>query len=60
MTEPFRRDGKWMVPARAEGPGGLVGIGWVELTEQHPQYDEWVQYLAGEPDWAERASKRIG
>lgn len=45
-VEPFIQDGVVMVPKRAEGPDGLVGVGYVPLTADDPQYRQWLDYLA--------------
>lgn len=59
MPEPYRRDdGAIMVPTRAENEDGTaVGIGYQPLTEDHPQYDDWVAYVGSleGADWATRA-----
>lgn len=30
---------------RAEGPGGIIGDGWVDIDRDHPAYQEWSDYL---------------
>jgi len=43
---PYLEDGKLYVPVRAEGPNGLIGDGWVELSPDDPQYQAvlaWVR-----------------
>lgn len=61
--EPYVDDrGRVWVPKRAEAETeDVVGIGWVELTEEDPDYAQWMAYL-GElngPDWARKASDTI-
>lgn len=40
-----RRAGALIVPMRAEGPGGILGDGMVEIGPDHPQYREWEAFL---------------
>jgi hypothetical protein len=42
MTET----GTLLVPRRAEGPGGLVGDGMVEIGPDDPEYAEWAAEVA--------------
>jgi hypothetical protein len=62
--EPQRLDdGRIMVPKRAESEDGQsVGIGWVELTPDDPQYRDWLAYVEAldGPDWARRVSDQVG
>lgn len=62
--EPQRLDnGKILVPKRAESEDGqAVGIGWVELDEGDPDYQDWAQYIEAldGPDWARRVSDQVG
>jgi hypothetical protein len=46
-------DGRIRVPARAEGPDGLIGDGMVVIDESSPLYRTWSDYLD-----AVEASKR--
>lgn len=63
FVEPYQVDGVWMVPRRAEtdDPNGPVGVGFVPLTRDNPQYDDWMEYIrAGDsPGWVEQASQRM-
>jgi hypothetical protein len=39
-------DGKILIPVRAEGPHGMVGDAWVELSPDDPHYQkirEWIE-----------------
>lgn len=46
-VEPYIDHGVVMIPKRAEGPGGDdVGIGWVPLERDDPQYQQWLDYLS--------------
>jgi len=61
-SEPWKReDGTWMVPARVESEDGqTIGHGWQELTPDHPQYRDWVQYIAQMGDgWARRIADAL-
>ena len=64
--EPYRRsDGAVMVPMRAESEDGqAVGVGFAELDDSNPQYQEWLDYVAAlEQDdgtaWDRRASDQM-
>jgi hypothetical protein len=56
--EPYRDGDRVMVPMRAEDPAtDTVGVGYVELEVDDPDYGEWVEYLRFlEGDWAERVA----
>lgn len=60
VPEPYRReDGTIMVPTRADsGDGTVRGVGYQPLTDDHPQHEEWVAYIAalGGEDWAVKAT----
>lgn len=64
MLEPQRLgDGRILIPKRAESEDGeAVGLGWVELTEDDPQYDDWMKYIEAldGADWARRVSDQVG
>jgi len=36
--QPILIDGKVMVPKRADGPGGAIGDGYVEMSSDDPDY----------------------
>jgi hypothetical protein len=37
---PTLIDGKIWIPLRVEGPGGLLGDAWVELSPDNPDYEK--------------------
>lgn len=39
-------NGNLQVPARAEGPGGIIGDGLIEIGPTHPDYATWDEYLS--------------
>jgi len=47
-------DGKLIVPCRAEGDGGVVGDGMVEIGPDDPDYPAWDKWLKANPDEEER------
>jgi hypothetical protein len=59
-AEPYLDNGVVMIPKRAEGPEGTVGIGWVPLTRDDPQYRQWLDYLSAKDMQAPRSGRRPG
>jgi hypothetical protein len=60
--DPYRReDGTWMVPSTYRDPErDITATGYTELTPDHPQYQEWRQWLdAEQPDWAQTVAGRM-
>lgn len=58
IGQPWQdEDGRWMVPTRVEA-GGTVGFAWVELTPDHPLYQEWREYIQNQATdaWAKRVA----
>lgn len=62
FTEPWQHPdtGQWMIPKRVDDEG-VVGFGWVELTPEEPDYQQWVDYIATLTDdsWAEEVDRRV-
>lgn len=56
MSPVRLENGHLLVPMRAEGAGGLVGDGMVEIGPDHPDFDVWDRF-ARELE-AEAASRR--
>lgn len=62
IGQPWQdEDGQWMVPTRVEADD-TVGFAWVELTPDHPMYDEWRGYIQARTTdaWATRVSGTLG
>ena len=63
MFDPIREaDGRLRVPRRAESEQGDVGMGWVVIGPDDPEFADWDQYLQfldGDSDWAQRTSDRV-
>lgn len=59
-VEPYVDGDVVMIPKRAEGPEGTVGIGWVPLTPDDPQYQQWLDYLSAKDIRPPRGGRRPG
>ena len=59
-VEPYVDGDVVMIPKRAEGPEGLVGMGWVPLPRDDPQYRAWIEYLSAKEIKAPRVGRRPG
>jgi len=44
------KNGKLLVPKRAEGPDGIIGDGAVEIDPDDPDYEKWLPFVEEEPD----------
>jgi hypothetical protein len=50
MMRPERlENGKLLVPARVEGPDGLIGDGLKEIGIDDPAYPGWEKWMAEHP-----------
>lgn len=48
MIDPKKLpNGKLLVPRRAEGPGGMIGDGLVEIGPDDPEYADWLAWIEG-------------
>jgi len=51
-------NGNLLVPARSEGPGGIVGDGMVEIAPDDPDYEKWLPFVTEtEPPESELAHR---
>lgn len=50
MNAKRNGDGTLTVPARAEGPPGVIGDGMITIGPDHPDYAEWDRWLAAQED----------
>jgi len=42
-------DGDLMVPARAEGPKGVIGDGMLRVSPGDPDYEAWLAHVDDDP-----------
>jgi len=42
-------DGDLMVPARAEGPNGVIGDGMLRVSPGDPLYEAWLRHINDDP-----------
>ena len=52
---PFFKDGKLYKPLRAEGQGGLIGDGAVEIPKGSDEYKETYAMIERHPEWQAEA-----
>ncbi len=51
-------NGNLLVPARSEGPGGIIGDGMVEVAPSDPDYQKWLPFVTEmEPPESELARR---
>ena len=39
-------NGRLLIPRRAEGPGGLIGDGMVEIGPEDPTFAQWLPFAS--------------
>lgn len=50
--------GRWMVPCRVENEDdSAVGFSYSELTSDHPQYQDWLDFIERRADQVESAEQ---
>jgi hypothetical protein len=42
-------NGNMLVPLRAEGPGGIIGDGLIEVGPSNPEFDAWLKWAVEAP-----------